>query len=241
MICSVPSCDFDAKTKGFCQKHYLRQLSGQSLEQPWDFPRDCPICGGSFTGGQKKKYCSDSCRDRAHYVRNNRREERQRYRESHREADRENNRNFYKRHRKERNKECRDYYKRTAPVRREKALEYYLEHLEERREYSRNREINYKTPSHRAASHKRRKRVRDSPFHHTGQDELHQYNMQRGKCCYCDKPILFEEADIDHVVPVSRGGNNGRGNILVACQTCNRSKSNKTLMEWRVWKSKIPK
>lgn len=53
----------------------------------------------------------------------------------------------------------------------------------------------------------------------------------QGLCAYCeDAPAT----DIDHVVPLSRGGRHAIGNLLPACGRCNRSKGAKTLMEWRL-------
>lgn len=60
---------------------------------------------------------------------------------------------------------------------------------------------------------------------------LHQY---RNSCAYCG--LQFGPAkrlEWDHVVPVARGGSHGIGNLLPACQECNRSKSHRTVMEWR--------
>lgn len=52
------------------------------------------------------------------------------------------------------------------------------------------------------------------------------------KCNYCDKEITLDKATIDHIVPKSRGGGNGWGNLAVCCQSCNSSKYVKTLFEW---------
>jgi 5-methylcytosine-specific restriction endonuclease McrA len=51
------------------------------------------------------------------------------------------------------------------------------------------------------------------------------------KCCrYCGSNTgPFE---IDHVFPWSRGGSDTPENLVVACQTCNRSKGSKLLSEW---------
>lgn len=38
--------------------------------------------------------------------------------------------------------------------------------------------------------------------------------------------------DYDHVVALSRGGENTAENIVMACWHCNASKSNRTLAEW---------
>ena len=50
-------------------------------------------------------------------------------------------------------------------------------------------------------------------------------------CIYCGS---IKKIEIDHVIPLSRGGNHSIGNLVPACQYCNRSKGSKTIMEWRV-------
>jgi len=51
------------------------------------------------------------------------------------------------------------------------------------------------------------------------------------KCVYCGS---MEKIEIDHVIPLSRGGSHSIGNLVPSCQYCNRSKGSKTIMEWRV-------
>jgi hypothetical protein len=49
-------------------------------------------------------------------------------------------------------------------------------------------------------------------------------------CRYCgatDVPL-----DVDHVIPLTRGGSNRDDNLVAACYSCNRSKSNKLVEEW---------
>jgi 5-methylcytosine-specific restriction endonuclease McrA len=48
------------------------------------------------------------------------------------------------------------------------------------------------------------------------------------RCVYCDG--LAEH--LDHVHPLSRGGEDVESNILPACASCNLSKGAKTLAEW---------
>lgn len=51
-----------------------------------------------------------------------------------------------------------------------------------------------------------------------------------GQCFYCQDPIgPFE---IDHVVPVSKGGGDELENLVYACRSCNRSKGSMSLKEW---------
>lgn len=49
-----------------------------------------------------------------------------------------------------------------------------------------------------------------------------------GKCAYCGK----KATTIDHIIPVSKGGNSVPGNVVPACQSCNSSKKNKDLFKW---------
>lgn len=48
-------------------------------------------------------------------------------------------------------------------------------------------------------------------------------------CRYCGGPANT----VDHVLPVDKGGTHDRSNLVAACGTCNASKGNRTLQEWR--------
>lgn len=45
---------------------------------------------------------------------------------------------------------------------------------------------------------------------------------------YCNAPAT----DIEHITPLSRGGDDTRSNVGCACRTCNAEKGAKTLAEW---------
>lgn len=51
-----------------------------------------------------------------------------------------------------------------------------------------------------------------------------------GLCAYCARSPW---GHMDHVVPVSRGGQHAIGNLLPACAACNQEKGARTLVEWR--------
>lgn len=66
-----------------------------------------------------------------------------------------------------------------------------------------------------------------------------------GNCWYCGLE-LFEtkrygpnnfpyeqEACIDHIIPKTRGGNNNDANLVPCCRSCNSSKRDLLLNEWR--------
>ena len=50
---------------------------------------------------------------------------------------------------------------------------------------------------------------------------LEKYNHQ---CVHCGSE---ENLEIDHIIPVSKGGEGSDENLQVLCRSCNRSKSNK--------------
>lgn len=48
------------------------------------------------------------------------------------------------------------------------------------------------------------------------------------RCQYCGAPAT----EIDHIVPVSRGGMTNLDNLACVCGPCNRSKGDRTPEEW---------
>ena len=120
-------------------------------------------------------------------------------------------------------------------------------HLESERERKRLYRLN--NPEKVAAKNK--KWFADNP------DKVSEYNHQRRAKIYHNGKFLirdsyikklymspcvvcssFKNIELDHVVPVSRGGRHSEGNLQPLCRSCNRSKSNKTMMEWRLRKMK---
>jgi len=47
--------------------------------------------------------------------------------------------------------------------------------------------------------------------------------MQRGKCYYCGCDM--DEPTLDHVIPLSKGGEDTFENVVAACEPCNREKA----------------
>lgn len=89
----------------------------------------------------------------------------------------------------------------------------------------------------RKREHKRRRRARESGakvFRFTEADWNALVARFDGRCAYCGAAGPLER---DHVVPLSRGGDHGIGNILPACIGCNRSKLDRLLVEWRYAKA----
>jgi 5-methylcytosine-specific restriction endonuclease McrA len=53
------------------------------------------------------------------------------------------------------------------------------------------------------------------------------------RCHYCHVPLVLEEAEKDHLTPISRGGGDSIDNIVPACGECNRRKGPMTEAEYR--------
>jgi hypothetical protein len=80
----------------------------------------------------------------------------------------------------------------------------------------------------RAKGAARRARKLNAGGKHTAADIAEVLRIQDGKCAHswC-RESLKSGYDVDHVIPLSKGGTNGRKNIQILCRTCNRRKSNK--------------
>lgn len=57
------------------------------------------------------------------------------------------------------------------------------------------------------------------------------FARDRHVCAYCGGHFTSNNLSREHILPVSRGGENKWENVVTACKTCNTKKSNKTLKE----------
>lgn len=64
------------------------------------------------------------------------------------------------------------------------------------------------------------------------------YKLVASPCFYCGKT---GRSTIDHVIPIELGGVDGVGNLVAACKSCNSSKSDLTIMQWRLKRQRMGK
>lgn len=57
--------------------------------------------------------------------------------------------------------------------------------------------------------------------------------IMRNGCAYCTSAAT----EMDHIIPIARGGRHAIGNLVGSCRPCNRSKNHRTITEWRAGKS----
>lgn len=76
----------------------------------------------------------------------------------------------------------------------------------------------------RAHGANRRARAQANGGIHTHLDIMRLLNLQKHRCAYCKKSVRAGY-EVDHKVPLKRGGSNGPRNLAIACAPCNRTKA----------------
>ena len=66
------------------------------------------------------------------------------------------------------------------------------------------------------------------------------YDKCKGHCAYCGCELEYRDMQVDHVIPLRRGGADDIENMLPACRSCNHYKATLTAEEFREYVSKIP-
>ena len=59
------------------------------------------------------------------------------------------------------------------------------------------------------------------------------YGEQEGVCVGCGTHFPFRVMDVDHKLPLSKGGTDHPDNLQLLCSGCNRSKGGRSMAEWR--------
>lgn len=78
---------------------------------------------------------------------------------------------------------------------------------------------------------RRRAREMSAEGEYSRQDVHAILHLQEHKCFYCFSKLT--RFDVDHWIPLSRGGSNRPENIVVCCDSCNSSKGARLPWEWR--------
>lgn len=99
------------------------------------------------------------------------------------------------------------------------------------------------------ANNKERRRERDAKRARAGggvrgsfdlSTKRNLFRKQHGLCPCCFESIARpEDGEVDHVVPLERGGSDLSSNLLLAHTLCNREKHNKTLVEHWEWRVRV--
>lgn len=209
--CSVDGCEADALARGWCNKHYIRWTKNGTTDL---IPRAYPAAGHGtvqrYRKGCRCDKCSSASRDR-----------KRRYRAEHAPAVKAAQA-AYEAANKDRASARKKADRLANPEKYRKRLAEY--HATEAGKLNRH-------------LRKLRRRAREADAEMcsvTASDWRNLVRQYRGCCAYCgasDRPLTRE-----HVIPLARGGRHAIGNILPVCGSCNYSKADRLLIEWRAWK-----
>jgi hypothetical protein len=68
-------------------------------------------------------------------------------------------------------------------------------------------------------------------FYNVAENRLKVFERDEYKCRYCAKQLTRFTATLDHVQPVSRGGDNSYDNLMTSCLHCNSQRGNRPVMD----------
>ena len=90
----------------------------------------------------------------------------------------------------------------------------------------------WQSNSDRVAIYGHARRVRVT-YKVTVRDLRRLMTRQSGRCTLCDDDLAKVQAHLDHIVPLSKGGTHGIGNLQYLCQPCNSRKYNRFMIYLR--------
>ena len=86
------------------------------------------------------------------------------------------------------------------------------------------------------SKHKKRAVLAGVPGSFDQGDVLIRLTAQQGHCHYCGCKLELwgpQKFQVDHFIPLSRGGTNFMNNLVLACPWCNSDKADKMPWEYR--------
>jgi len=63
----------------------------------------------------------------------------------------------------------------------------------------------------------------------------------KGVCHWCGRQTGAHQLTMDHIVPVARGGQRVKGNVVPSCKDCNTAKKQLLPMEWESYLNAVRK
>ena len=205
--CEVEPCLEVQKAKGVCSRHYQqlrRTTKDEVLSQPAD-AASCDSCGESLAGKRSNaRFCNRTCKAAGFQTVN-------------RVRLRGRDRARYPKEAMKRRADAKAYYNLNAEQRRAYAVQWRKENPHRRRhQHDRRVDLMLSNPGFVAFGEAEWRKL------------LRQYDR---RCAYCG--ICSDTLEKDHVIPLTRGGRHAISNILPACKSCNISKYDHLLVEWR--------
>jgi 5-methylcytosine-specific restriction endonuclease McrA len=145
------------------------------------------------------------------------------YYANNREAFKVKNAERHAAHKERNNALCRDYYHQNKETEKVRKKAWYAANKERMQEKSRRWRANNPLAVNVIYNANRRARRKGNGGTYTAKDVRDLLQLQKGRCSYCKKK-MNGEYQVDHIVPLSRGGSNDRKNLQIVCPPCNLAK-----------------
>jgi len=68
-------------------------------------------------------------------------------------------------------------------------------------------------------------------YYNIAENRLRVFERDGFKCHYCNKQLTRFSATLDHIQPVSKGGDNSFDNLITSCLHCNSQRGNRPVMD----------
>jgi 5-methylcytosine-specific restriction endonuclease McrA len=128
-----------------------------------------------------------------------------------------------------------EYYRSDPQKYKDRAKRWHAANWDRVKErYNKATSIRQKNNLERAYVHGRlyRARKRGSIGHHTVADILDIFAIQKEKCAYCRAKLTLRTKQVDHIIPVSKGGSDAKTNLQILCKPCNLRKASKDPLDY---------
>ena len=161
-----------------------------------------------------------------------------------RECMKEYQRKWHQENKESQNERSRKWKQENKDKSKEYYSKWYQKNKERKREWDRKRHQKNKESQNersrrwhrenreRSRENNRQKRARklDAPGSHTADQVKARFDYYGNRCVYCGSS---DNLQIEHRIPLSRGGSDWASNLAPACKTCNCSKGTKTETEYK--------
>jgi 5-methylcytosine-specific restriction endonuclease McrA len=144
---------------------------------------------------------------------------RKEYVSNHREEYNAYKRGYYKTH-TEQVKQC---VKKSSKVNSERKKEYQKKYMRDYQQTEHGKAV-FRTLVNKRRALRKAATIEEIPYEYVEK-------LRNGTVCpYCSKPIV--KVELDHIIPLSKGGKHSVDNLISCCFTCNRQKRNMPLADW---------
>jgi len=192
----------------------------------------CKICGNVYKRQHKlnnlEHYKENARRNTKNYNKKHPEKVKQiakKYRDNHSEKVKEWKRNDWNRNIDARRLKCRENYIKNKEDRKKYVVQWQKDNPEKTIEY---RKKIFSTLESKVWFHNRRalKRLSANGIKITAINLQDMYIQQQGKCFYCGNE-LNNRYELEHIIPISKGGEHKLHNLVLSCKSCNLHKGAK--------------